>query len=176
MLQTARAAMRIRLVRPGVGALARRASIREVRDASWPEQFRNSRRACCGRQNADLSGKQQDGPEMDERGAITANGRGTAGGLWAITSYFNPMGYRRRLENYRIFREHLQVPLLTVELGYGRALDLNHGDADILELDGHEFCFLRCKSKDDVALPTYGSGWIRSYASNVFRAQDIGGV
>src|SRR2546421_1639167 len=69
---------------------------------------------------------------MDERGAITANGRGTAGGLWAITSYFHPIGYRRRLENYRIFREHLQVPLLTVELGYGRALDLNHRDADIL--------------------------------------------
>ena len=26
------------------------------------------------------------------------------GALWAITSYFNPAGYRRRLLNYRRFR------------------------------------------------------------------------
>ena len=38
--------------------------------------------------------------------------------LWAITAYFNPFGYRRRRENYGLFRKNLEVPLLTVELGY----------------------------------------------------------
>ncbi len=37
--------------------------------------------------------------------------------LWAITSYFNPAGYRRRLENFRLFRQALPVPLLVVECG-----------------------------------------------------------
>jgi hypothetical protein len=39
--------------------------------------------------------------------------------LWAVTSYFNPMKYQRRRANYRLFRERLGVPLLTVELAYG---------------------------------------------------------
>jgi hypothetical protein len=52
--------------------------------------------------------------------------------LWAVTSYFNPIGYRRRLANYRIFHERLAVPLLTVELAYGRKPELGPGDADIL--------------------------------------------
>jgi hypothetical protein len=30
-------------------------------------------------------------------------------GLWAITTFFNPAGYRRRRENYRVFRERLGV-------------------------------------------------------------------
>jgi hypothetical protein len=37
--------------------------------------------------------------------------------LWGITCYFNPAGYRRRLANYRLFRERLIVPLVTVERG-----------------------------------------------------------
>ena len=54
--------------------------------------------------------------------------------LWAITSYFNPMRYRRRLANYRTFRENLKVPLLTVELSFGgeEEFDLQEGEADIL--------------------------------------------
>src|SRR5215204_1717178 len=53
--------------------------------------------------------------------------------LWAITSYFNPMRYGRRLANYRTFREHLAVPLITVELSYGaEEFDLREGEADIL--------------------------------------------
>ncbi len=52
--------------------------------------------------------------------------------LWAVTSYFNPVGYRRRLLNYRIFRRHLTVPLVTVELAYGPYFELQDGDADIL--------------------------------------------
>jgi hypothetical protein len=55
-----------------------------------------------------------------------------AGGLWAITSYFNPLGYRRRRENYKVFRERLGVPLVAVELARDRDFDLGEGDADIL--------------------------------------------
>ena len=32
--------------------------------------------------------------------------------LWGITSYFNPVGCRRRLLNYRVFRKRLQVSAL----------------------------------------------------------------
>lgn len=52
--------------------------------------------------------------------------------LWAITSYFNPSGYKNRLKNYRIFRQKLTVPLATVELSYGSDFELHPGDADIL--------------------------------------------
>ena len=44
--------------------------------------------------------------------------------LWAITSYFNPVGYQRRLENYRIFRQRLTVPLVTVELSFAPVFEL----------------------------------------------------
>lgn len=51
-------------------------------------------------------------------------------GLWAITSYFNPLGYRTRRANYHTFRQHLNgVPLLTVEQGYRGRFDLGPGDA-----------------------------------------------
>jgi hypothetical protein len=52
--------------------------------------------------------------------------------IWAITSYFNPVGYRSRLTNYRIFRERLGVPLLAVELCYGPDFELGERDADRL--------------------------------------------
>jgi hypothetical protein len=52
--------------------------------------------------------------------------------LWAITAYFNPAGYRRRLANYRVFRERLDVPLVAVELAHGPEFELREGDADIL--------------------------------------------
>ena len=52
--------------------------------------------------------------------------------LWAITSYFNPMGYRRRLANYRVFRQHLAVPLVTVELSFDGTFHLQPEDAEIL--------------------------------------------
>ena len=52
--------------------------------------------------------------------------------LWAITCHFNPVGYRRRLENYRTFRRHLKVPLVAVELSFGEEFQLASGDADIL--------------------------------------------
>jgi hypothetical protein len=55
-----------------------------------------------------------------------------SGSFWAITCYFNPIGYRRRLENYRIFRERLIVPLVTVELSQDDDYHLRPGDAEIL--------------------------------------------
>jgi hypothetical protein len=59
------------------------------------------------------------------------------GSLWAIAAYFNPLGSRRRLANYRVFRERLGVPLLTVELGYGAGFELGAGDADrLIQLRG----------------------------------------
>ena len=60
--------------------------------------------------------------------------------LWAITSYFNPMRYRRRLANYHTFRENLKVPLITVELSYGAEnFDLREGEADtLIQLRGQD--------------------------------------
>ena len=52
--------------------------------------------------------------------------------LWAITCYFNPIGYRRRLENYRTFRQRLKVPLVAVELSFDKKFQLASADADIL--------------------------------------------
>jgi hypothetical protein len=56
----------------------------------------------------------------------------TPEGLWAITSYFNPMRYRRRLSNFRLFRKHLNIPLLVVELAYGEEFELHEQDAEVL--------------------------------------------
>jgi hypothetical protein len=55
-----------------------------------------------------------------------------SGRLWAVTCYFNPCGYRRRSANYRIFRQRLQVPLLTVELSFDGRFELCAQDADVL--------------------------------------------
>lgn len=55
-----------------------------------------------------------------------------ADGLWVISSYFNPVGYRRRLQNYRVFRQRLAAPLVTVELSFDGHFQLGSDDADIL--------------------------------------------
>src|SRR5215211_5841400 len=52
--------------------------------------------------------------------------------IWAITSYFNPVRYRRRLENYRTFRSNLRIPLVAVELSFDGQFELTKDDADIL--------------------------------------------
>jgi hypothetical protein len=52
--------------------------------------------------------------------------------LWAITTFFNPMRYQRRLLNYRLFRERLNLPLVAIELAYGADFELTENDADIL--------------------------------------------
>lgn len=52
--------------------------------------------------------------------------------LWAITCYFNPMGYRRRLENFRVFRSRLIVPLVAVEVTYDGMFQLRQTDAEVV--------------------------------------------
>jgi hypothetical protein len=62
--------------------------------------------------------------------------------LWAITCFFNPAGYRRRLQNYKWFREHLTIPLVTVELSFTGEYALRNGDAEILvQLDQGDVLF-----------------------------------
>jgi hypothetical protein len=51
--------------------------------------------------------------------------------IWAITACFNPNGYRRRLTNFRVFRQRLGVPLVAVERAYSGQFELTASDADI---------------------------------------------
>jgi hypothetical protein len=52
-----------------------------------------------------------------------------AADFWAITSYFNPAGYRIHRTKYDVFRDHIGVPLVAVELAYGKDFELGPGDA-----------------------------------------------
>jgi hypothetical protein len=52
--------------------------------------------------------------------------------MWALTTYFNPIRYKRRLSNYRIFRANLRIPLVTVELSFDGQFELRNEDADVL--------------------------------------------
>ncbi len=52
--------------------------------------------------------------------------------LWAITSFFNPAGYKNRLSNYHRFRSRLNVPLVAVELSFTGRFELRDSDAEIL--------------------------------------------
>jgi hypothetical protein len=52
--------------------------------------------------------------------------------VWAITSYYNPAGFKGRLPNYRIFRENLGIPIVTVELSFDGRFELAQNDADVL--------------------------------------------
>jgi hypothetical protein len=52
--------------------------------------------------------------------------------MWAITPYYNPVRYKRRLSNYRTFRANLGIPLVTVELSFDGEFELTEKDADIL--------------------------------------------
>jgi hypothetical protein len=52
--------------------------------------------------------------------------------MWALTSYFNPFRYKRRLSNYRIFRSNLHIPLVAVELSFDGNFELTKNDADVL--------------------------------------------
>ena len=52
--------------------------------------------------------------------------------LYAITSYFNPAGFQNHLAKYRVFRDHLSVPLITVELSFNGDFALDKTDADYL--------------------------------------------
>jgi len=52
--------------------------------------------------------------------------------IWAITTFFNPCGYKSRYENYKRFREHLNIPLLTAELIFNDPPEIQDDDADIV--------------------------------------------
>jgi hypothetical protein len=54
------------------------------------------------------------------------------GPLWAITCYFNPVGYQRRRQNYYRFRRALNAPLLTVELSFQDHYELDDTAAEIV--------------------------------------------
>ncbi len=57
--------------------------------------------------------------------------------LWAVTTYFNPTGSKRRIANYHAFRRALGVPLLAVEWSRDGRFELDERDADILvQIDG----------------------------------------
>ncbi|MCP5112425.1 MAG: hypothetical protein GY953_16495 [bacterium] len=61
---------------------------------------------------------------------------------WAITSYFNPAAYQRRLWAYQIFRRKLTLPLVTVELSYAPDFELANSDAEILiQIHGRDVLF-----------------------------------
>jgi hypothetical protein len=52
--------------------------------------------------------------------------------LWALTTYFNPAGWRRRRQNFDAFRRSLKVPLLVVEYSQHGNFELGPTDADLL--------------------------------------------
>ncbi len=52
--------------------------------------------------------------------------------LWVVTSYYNPAGYKRRLQNFKTFRRHLKAPLMVVELAKAGRHQLSTDDADIV--------------------------------------------
>ena len=57
--------------------------------------------------------------------------------MLVVTSYFNSMKSHRRLANYRVFRSHLNAPLLTVELSFDGRFELTSVDADhLIQLSG----------------------------------------
>ncbi|MBI3158047.1 MAG: hypothetical protein HYZ26_00420 [Chloroflexi bacterium] len=68
--------------------------------------------------------------------------RSLAGRLWAIACYFNPASYANKIQNYRVFREHLGaqgIPLLAVELRFDDGADELSPDTDadaLLQLRG----------------------------------------
>ena len=58
------------------------------------------------------------------------------GSIWGITTFFNPVGYKNKYENYKIFRENTRrqgLKLLAVELAFeNRPFELRAADADLI--------------------------------------------
>lgn len=70
---------------------------------------------------------------------MTLQDRSPSDPLWVITSYYNPAGYRRRLQNFHAFRRHLTAPLLVVELTPDGRGQLQDADADmVVRLSGDD--------------------------------------
>jgi len=73
---------------------------------------------------------------MEPEDTIPENPVLLPGTFWGVTTYFNPLGYANKSENYSIFRESSKkqgLKLLTVELAFGKTpFELKETDADIL--------------------------------------------
>jgi hypothetical protein len=52
--------------------------------------------------------------------------------IWAITTYYNPIKYKNRNQNFKVFKKNLNIPLITVELGNYSNFELNVSDSEIL--------------------------------------------
>ena len=82
----------------------------------------------------------------------------STGPLWAITSYFNPVGYRRRRENYRVFRGQLALPLVTAELSFNGRFELQPEDAEtLIQIHGRDLMWQKERLLNVAvqALPAY---------------------
>jgi hypothetical protein len=92
-----------------------------------------------------LQAHPQSPAEPDNHRAFVVSRRGGApprrprrlrGSLWALTTFYNPAGYRTKKENYDRFRSGLAeagVPLLAVELAFGDApFELGTDDAELV--------------------------------------------
>ena len=54
------------------------------------------------------------------------------GGLWGLVAYWNPCGYRSRHLNFEVFRRHINIPLIVVEMRTAnRPPDLSAHEAEI---------------------------------------------
>lgn len=51
---------------------------------------------------------------------------------WVLTSYFNPERYHTRRRNFKIFSEHLEAPLIVVELSPDDFFELPYTEASLL--------------------------------------------
>lgn len=71
-------------------------------------------------------------PNVARGSARASDARDLRSNVWAVTCYFDPLGTRNRLPAYRVFRRHLQIPLVTVELSCNERFDLGSNDAEIL--------------------------------------------
>jgi len=49
--------------------------------------------------------------------------------FWIVTTYYNPLAYRSRRENFRRFRQGLSAPLLAIELARPGCFELTEADA-----------------------------------------------
>jgi hypothetical protein len=63
--------------------------------------------------------------------------KSTENNFYAITSYFNPFHNADRIRNYKIFRQNLKLPLVTVEWAPDGIFELTNDDADeIIQISG----------------------------------------
>lgn len=52
--------------------------------------------------------------------------------IWAITSFYNPQNYQSRIDNFKIFKLKLNIPLVVVEFSHNGQFQLTKDDATIL--------------------------------------------